>query len=199
MRVLVADDHDLVRETIAAYLESEGGARASLAPSLTEALERVAAEGAFDLVLLDYNMPGMDGLRGLARMLEANAGRPVAILSGSGTQTLADEAVASGAAGFVPKTLSSRAMIAAARLMIEGQVFLPETLEQEEEAQRYGLSRRETEMLRGICAGKSNKEIARDHDIQEVTVKLHVRTLSRKLGARNRTHAAMIARDRGLI
>lgn len=199
MRVLVADDHDLVRETIAAYLESEGGARVSLAPSLTEALERVAAEGAFDLVLLDYNMPGMDGLRGLARMLEANAGRPVAILSGSGTQTLADEAVASGAAGFVPKTLSSRAMIAAARLMIEGQVFLPETLEQEEEAQRYGLSRRETEMLRGICAGKSNKEIARDHDIQEVTVKLHVRTLSRKLGARNRTHAAMIARDRGLI
>jgi DNA-binding NarL/FixJ family response regulator len=54
-------------------------------------------------------------------------------------------------------------------------------------------------VLRGLCAGKSNKEIARDHDLQEVTVKLHVSTLSRKLGARNRTHAAMIARDHHLI
>ena len=61
------------------------------------------------------------------------------------------------------------------------------------------LSPREQEVLRGICAGKSNKEIARDHALQEVTVKLHVKTMSRKLGARNRTHAAMIARDRRLV
>jgi two-component system nitrate/nitrite response regulator NarL len=54
-------------------------------------------------------------------------------------------------------------------------------------------------VLRGICDGKSNKEIARDCSLQEVTVKMHVKTLSRKLGARNRTHAAMIARDRCLI
>ena len=60
------------------------------------------------------------------------------------------------------------------------------------------LTRRETDVLRGICEGKSNKEIARDLDLQEVTVKLHVKTLSRKLGAKNRTHAAMIARDAGL-
>ena len=53
----------------------------------------------------------------------------------------------------------------------------------------------EVDVLRGICEGKSNKEIARDHHLQEVTVKLHVKTLGRKLGARNRTHAAMIARD----
>ena len=60
------------------------------------------------------------------------------------------------------------------------------------------LTKRETDVLRGICEGKSNKEIARDLDLQEVTVKLHVKTLSRKLGAKNRTHAAMIARDAGL-
>ena len=59
------------------------------------------------------------------------------------------------------------------------------------------LTRREADVLRGICEGKSNKEIARDLDLQEVTVKLHVKTLSRKLGAKNRTHAAMIARDGG--
>ena len=61
------------------------------------------------------------------------------------------------------------------------------------------LTTREQQVLAGICQGKSNKEIARDHDLQEVTVKLHVKTLSRKLNARNRTHAAMIARDRNLI
>ena len=61
------------------------------------------------------------------------------------------------------------------------------------------LTRREGDVLRGICEGKSNKEIARDLDLQEVTIKLHVKTLSRKLEAKNRTHAAMIARDRGYI
>jgi two-component system nitrate/nitrite response regulator NarL len=61
------------------------------------------------------------------------------------------------------------------------------------------LTRRERDVLAGLCAGKSNKEIARDLGLQEVTVKLHVKTLTRKLGARNRTHAAMIARTAGLI
>ncbi|MGB3279981.1 MAG: LuxR C-terminal-related transcriptional regulator, partial [Pseudorhodobacter sp.] len=60
------------------------------------------------------------------------------------------------------------------------------------------LTRRESSVLRGICDGKSNKEIARDLELQEVTVKLHVKTLSRKLEAKNRTHAAMIARNGGL-
>lgn len=61
------------------------------------------------------------------------------------------------------------------------------------------LTPRETEVLRGLAEGKSNKEIARDLDIQEVTVKLHVKSLTRKLEARNRTHAAMLARDMGLV
>ena len=61
------------------------------------------------------------------------------------------------------------------------------------------LSKRELEVLRGVMKGHSNKEIARDVELQEVTVKLHVKTLCRKIGARNRTHAAMIAKEAGLI
>ena len=61
------------------------------------------------------------------------------------------------------------------------------------------LTSRELEVLQGICRGQSNKEIALDYDLHEATVKLHAKTLSRKLGARNRTHAAMIARDRNLV
>ena len=61
------------------------------------------------------------------------------------------------------------------------------------------LTDRERDVLHGICQGLSNKEIARDHDLHEATIKLHAQTLCRKLGARNRTHAAMIARDRNLV
>jgi two-component system, NarL family, nitrate/nitrite response regulator NarL len=86
------------------------------------------------------------------------------------------------------------------QIMASGEVFAPISLLQDEdppEGALATLTRRETDVLRGICEGKSNKEIARDLELQEVTVKLHVKTLSRKLGAKNRTHAAMIARDGG--
>lgn len=201
MRLLLADDHDLVRETLAAFLLAEGFHEVRCAATLPEALAILAAEPRFDLVLLDYTMPGMNGLEGLARARAAAPGVPVAIISGTAQRDLAEAALAAGAAGFVPKTLASRAMIAAVQLMASGDVFAPISLlmqEPEMALALQSLTRRETDVLRGICEGKSNKEIARDLDLQEVTVKLHVKTLSRKLGAKNRTHAAMIARDAGL-
>jgi DNA-binding NarL/FixJ family response regulator len=200
MRVLVADDHDLVRETIAAFLEREGFDEVRMASTLDEALAATKASGAFDLVLIDYDMPGMNGLEGLKRMMQANGGNPVALMSGAASTTVAEQALAMGAAGFVPKTLGSKSMVAAARFMIAGETFAPMSMMKKEVAKKdLLLSPREVDVLRGICEGKSNKEIARDHDLQEVTVKLHVKTMSRKLGAKNRTHAAMIARDRHLV
>ena len=83
MRILLADDHDMVRETISAYLRSVGGADVASAVNLTDALQQIEASGPFDLVLLDYNMPGMFGLEGLVRALKSNGGTGVAILSGS--------------------------------------------------------------------------------------------------------------------
>ncbi|KUF11293.1 response regulator [Pseudoponticoccus marisrubri] len=199
MRILVADDHDLVRETIAAYLDAADIDEVVTEATLDDAVARVERSGAFDLVLLDYNMPGMNGLQGLDRMKAANGGRPVAILSGSATREVADAALRGGAQGFIPKTLSARSLLTAARFMAAGEVYVPVEFMQADSAGAPGpLTRRELDVLRGICEGKANKEIARDLDLQEVTVKLHVKTLSRKLEARNRTHAAMIARDRGL-
>ncbi len=202
MNILLADDHDLVRETIAAFLTAEGFRSVSVAASLPEALRMIEKSGPFDLVLLDYLMPGMNGLEGLTAALRANAPRPVAVLSGTVSREVAEAAVRVGAIGFMPKTLGSRAMVAAMRAMAAGETFLPFGVLPADTSTGEGpfsLTRRETEVLRGICEGKSNKEIARDHDLQEVTVKLHVKTLSRKLAAKNRTHAAMIARDNSLL
>lgn len=200
LRVLIADDHNLVRETIALFLESEGITGVATVKSVDQAIEEANRSGSFDLVLLDYNMPGMNGLAGLARMIDANAGRPVALISGDATPAIVNDAISAGAAGFVPKTLGARSMISAIRFMAAGEVFVPFGFLQQAPADAIvGLSDRESQVLRGLCEGKYNKEIARDLGLQEVTVKLHVKTLCRKLDAKNRTQAAMIAKDRNLV
>ncbi|MFK7870999.1 MAG: response regulator transcription factor [Roseobacter sp.] len=200
MKILVADDHDLVRETIAAFLINQAEASVVTAGSLPEAVDEVKSKGPFDLVLLDYNMPGMNGLDGLRKMIAMSDEKPVALLSGTTTRTLAEEAIAEGAAGFVPKTLSPKSMVSAVRFMAAGEIYAPFNFMQQKEEQTSDLlSKRELDVLNGICRGQSNKEIARDYSIHEATVKLHAKTLCRKLGAKNRTHAAMIARDRNLV
>ncbi|WP_413717013.1 response regulator transcription factor [Silicimonas sp. MF1-12-2] len=200
MRILLADDHDLVREAIAAFLASEGGAMVDVAGTLPEAMTVLKDKGPFDLIMLDYNMPGMNGLEGLKKMITASGNCPVALLSGTTTRVLAEDAIAAGAAGFVPKTLGSKSMISAANFMAAGEIYAPfNFMQRKSDESSELLTDRERDVLYGICQGLSNKEIARDHNLHEATVKLHAQTLCKKLGARNRTHAAMIARDRNLV
>ncbi|WP_085789981.1 response regulator transcription factor [Roseivivax jejudonensis] len=203
MRILIADDHDLLRETLDMFLTSEGGIETETAADYTEA-ERLVSESAFDLVLLDFSMPGMQGLDGLARMMAMPGDHRVAIISGTADQDVAQQTLASGAAGFLPKTLSAKSLINAVRFMAMGEQYAPlEFLRAPTPVAQHPLaeklSQREFEVLRGLTEGKSNKEIARDLDIREPTVKLHMKTLYRKIGVSNRTQAAMIARDEGLF
>lgn len=201
MKILVADDHDLLRETVAAFLLAEGMTEVVTLATLADVIEALSRDR-FDVALIDAGLPGIEGLAGVAQAVAAGQGAAIALMAGSTSRDLAEAALDAGAAGFVPKKMSARAMVAAVRVMARGERFLPMGLLTPDPAPGTGagqLTGREVTVLRGICAGKSNKEIARDLALQEVTVKLHVKTLSRKLGARNRTHAAMIARNGGLV
>jgi two-component system nitrate/nitrite response regulator NarL len=205
MRILIADDHDLLRETLSMFLASEGSIDTALASTLDAALDLIHSEDKFDLIMLDYNMPGMAGLNGLKRAMEASGGSPVALMSGIASRSVAEEALAFGAAGFVPKTLAAKTLVNAVRFMAMGEKYAPidfmtaddPTAAPNPLAQK--LSRRELQVLEGLSKGKSNKEIARDLDLQEPTIKLHVKTLYRKIGAANRTQAALIAKEEGLF
>jgi len=202
MKILIADDHSLVREAICAFLKSEGSFDLVGVGSLDDALTaaRDAATG-FDLILLDYDMPGMNGLSGLSQMQEVAGHKPVALLTASASPSLARQALNAGARGYLLKTLSARSLAAAINFIAAGGTFAPYDLLAEETPRvASNLTRREAEVLSGLCAGKSNKEIGNDLDLQEVTIKLHVKTLCRKLGARNRTQAALLAQGKdGLI
>ena len=204
MRVLIADDHDLLRDTLVMYLEGQGGIETAAVGNFADACARIAADDPYDLVLLDYNMPGMNGLAGLRTAIAMGGGQRVALISGEATRQIAEDALEAGAAGFVPKSLPAKSLVNAVRFMAMGEQYAPidfMTAVEEKVANPLAekLTARELQVLQGLTEGKSNKEIARDLDIQEPTVKLHVKTLYRKVGAANRTQAAMIAREAGLF
>lgn len=204
MRILLVDDQELVRDTIAAFLRQEESMDVEVAFDFPSAVEMVRKHGPFDLVLLDYMMPGMNGLTGLATMKKLQGNKPVAIISGTAPRSVAEQALAEGAAGFLPKTMSTRSLLAAVRFMAAGEIYAPISMMTERDTQPTSvagaqLTPRELDVLKRLCRGMANKEIARELDLQEVTVKLHIKTLYRKIDAKNRTHAAMIAKEAGLF
>lgn len=200
MRILLADDHEMVRDTISAYLETEGRAAVVTVPDYNSAMKTLEAKGPFDLVLLDFSMPGMNGMDGIRNAIQKFPSQFFAILSGTAPNRIAQDAVKAGAVGFIPKSMGAKSLVNAVRFMVAGETFVPASVlqgsdESPETAFTKQLSQRQRQVLRGLCRGQSNKEIARDLELQEVTIKLHVRTLCKKLNAKNRTQAAVIAKD----
>lgn len=200
MHLLIADDHDLLRDALRSHLERAlPGTEVLGAGSVDAALALLTSRQDIDLLLLDLRMPGMNGLDGLSRIRAAHPQVKVALMSGEAGPGDIRTALALGAIGFLPKTLPGEAMVDAVRRLANGESFVPDgAIDGAAGDQAVGLTRREREVLDFLLKGLSNKEIARRLVLEEVTVKLHVRGVCRKLKARNRTQAAMRAVELGL-
>lgn len=205
MNVLLADDHDLVRDGMIAILSRDDPAINVRAVDDLDAALGLLEEQDYDVIVLDLRMPGMRGLSGISRVRELYPDLPIVLLSGAISQSDIDEAYELGIRGFVPKTLAGKALVNALRLVVAGERYVPSTMirdpkEQEAIEKAAGtLSPREAQVLQRLAHGASNKEIARALSIQETTVKLHLRNLSDKLEARNRTEIVVRALEQGLI
>lgn len=202
IRVLLADDHRMIIDMFQLFLTDAASMQVTTAETLDEAADILTAEGSFDVVLLDLNMPGMNGVNGLKRAMRLNDGKPVAILTGNATPRMMQEIMATGAAGIVLKTTPLRSLANAIRFMHAGERYLPMELMQMSangSAQNGALSQKETDVLGHLAEGRSNKEIAHALELAEATVKMHVTGICRKIGANNRTHAVIIAKEMGLV
>lgn len=206
MDILLADDHNLVREGLKPFLERLGDDI-----TVIEAADMAGAEIAANdaknlgLIILDLMMPGMDGVSGLKRMHAAYPDIPVVILTGHVARADVLAAIDAGASGYIPKTISGTALVSALRLVLDGERYLPSVVLMPEEPSPaakqeivFGsLSPREREVLGHLVEGETNKEIARKLTLQEITVKVHVRNVYRKIGAGNRAQAVKIALQAG--
>lgn len=211
MRLLFADDHDLVREALELLLyRSDPSIEVVHARSLQEAVGKAADAGRIDLILLDVRMPGMNRLAGLRTMRQRHPDIPVALITGLESQEIAEAAIEAGAVGVIPKSISGKGLIAAIRLILSGQRYIPDPrlLGPElangngdagpTDAEMGKLTDRERGVLSLLTSGVSNKEIARELKIEVVTVAVHLSRIYRKLGVINRTQAVRKAMEMGL-
>ena len=161
MRILIADDHELLRDALGAFMQSEDGIELHTAADFAEACTLLKGEWTYDLVLLDYNMPGMNGLDGIAVANEINGVHRVALMSGEASREIAEQALEMGAIGFIPKTLPAKSLVNAIKFMAMGEKYAPldfMTAEQEEINHPIldKLTNRERQVLHGLTEGKSN-------------------------------------------
>lgn len=203
IRILVADDHEMILDIARMYLDQQGDMSVVTVMDLDAALAAFRDEGPFDIVLLDYQMPGMDGLNGLVKMVSLAEDRPVAIITGNPTRNLMKQALDAGAAGIISKSLPIRSLANSIRFIHSGETYMPLHLMQEDQSSKSTdagpLSAREMTVLGYLGEGRKNKEIAMSLGLSEGTVKMHVMSICKKLEATNRTQSVIIARDMGLL
>ena len=202
MRILIADDHPLYREAVARQITRLfGDAVTEEASSLDEALA-LARAASHSLFIFDYYMPGMSA-KAITGVAAEFPEIPILILSGWASPATIQIIIQSGARGFLPKTATSEQFLHTIQMMLAGGTSVPADLllggpASGEAPWLAALTPRETDVLRAAARGLSNKEIARELDLAEVTIKLHLSTIFRKIGVRSRTEAAMLASKAGL-
>jgi len=209
-KILIADDHPLFREAIINVIENSfEGCKTLETEDLDSALEIAQNEEELDLILLDLNMPGMNGLNGLITLRNDLPTVPVVIVSAEEDKQIVLQAITYGAVGFITKSSPREQMTEALKQILAGNVYLPSDIIRASQPDNRrmqrkddnqippellsSLTRRQLLVLERMSKGESNKQIAYNLNIAGTTVKAHVSAILRKLGVHNRIQAVLSA------
>lgn len=203
-RFLIVDDHPLFREALESAVRLiDADADILEATSIEGALDMIAANRDFDLVLLDLSLPGTTGFAGLLRVRAAYPKLPVVVVSGHEEAEVVNEALSLGIAGYVPKSTTRKELGVAIQEALSGSVYVPKAYQAKRGPSRplgkdsdamtrlRELSPQQLAVLEYIRAGLQNKQIAHELGIAETTVKAHVSEILRKLKVLSRTQAVV--------
>lgn len=214
MRVLLIDDHTLVRKGLEQLLQSRGVEIAASVGSGREGVEQVL-DLKPDIVLLDMKMPDMNGTETLKQLRAAGVTIPILMLTMSREEQDLQSALRNGAQGYLLKDMDPEDLVPALQDAIRGNNVVAKELigsltrlVQGQSGKQTAkpsstdllgeLTPRELEILKHVAEGQSNKAIGRALEITDGTVKLHVKSILRKLGVRSRVEAAVLAVEHGL-
>jgi DNA-binding NarL/FixJ family response regulator len=198
---VIADDHPMVRDALnTAIGQAFAGATIALASSLGEVQTALERQSDTDALLLDLDMPGMDGLTGLALLRSAHPTVPIIVVSAARDASVARRTYDLGASAYIDKSASLEEIASTVRAVLEGEIIAPpEAGATDSFAQRAAqLTPQQWRVLALMVQGDQNKQIAYKLGVGEATVKAHVTVILRKLGVRSRTQAVIEARGLSL-
>ncbi|MCP4430506.1 MAG: response regulator transcription factor [Gammaproteobacteria bacterium] len=208
-KILIADDHPLFRDAIKSVIDEKFPGSTILETSnFNDSIQLAEENPDIDLVLLDLNMPGMEGLTGIVRMRNNHPEIPLGIISAEEDKSVVLQTVGYGAVGFITKSTPRENIAMAISQILDGQVYLPADIIRSSSAQQSGsahksdedalkniayLTRKQLQVFERLAKGKSNKQIAYEMNIAETTVKAHVSAILHKLNVKNRIQAVLCA------
>ncbi len=210
MRFLIADDHPMYLEALTHQVrKTYADVEIITAGTLEETLTSLDSVPDYSLILLDFSMPGMKGAHSVAELTSIAGKCPLVVMSGVAEPSDVAACVKAGARGFLPKTLEGSVFASVLGTILAGGTYVPtEYLNPDylgnsdkntNAIKKSDFTPREFDVLVRLAKGASNKEIARDLGLQEVTVKLHLTRIFAKMGVRNRSQAAVMAVSAGLV
>jgi len=201
-RALIVDDHPLFCDALALTLRGTSTvAEVESVHTLADALTRLERAPMIDLVLLDLDLPDVDGLDGMLRLRAQAPEMPVVIVSSMADARLIRSALGGGARAFVPKHAGRDVFRTALGAVALGQTWMPQDIDPGSDADQQAvarlseLTRQQAKILDLLCQGRLNKQIAWELSIAETTVKAHVTAIMRKLGVQSRTQAVLMAQQ----
>ena len=205
LKILLADDHALFRESLSlALLRLSDDVPEILQAEHGKKAIDLAKKHNLDLMLLDLDMPDINGLDAIQTLLDIQADTPIVMISAHEEISVINKALAKGIKGFIPKTTPAEVTLSALRLVLSGGIYLPPQLMQQTPVKTKRshddlLTPRQIEVLKLLQQGVQNKNIAHQLNLSPSTVKVHIRRIFTTLSARNRTEAVNIAIEMGIL